>query len=118
MHWQKPPHQEVKIVRCVHGAVLDVIVDIRPQSRTYKQWFAAELTEENCKTLYVPKGFAHGYLTLRDQSEVLYLVSEFYDAGSEAGLRWNDESIGIRWPADVPIVQMTDKDRNWPDFAG
>lgn len=118
MHWQRAPHQEVKIVRCVRGAISDVIVDLRPRSPTYKQWLAVELTEDNRKALYVPKDFAHGYLTLRDKSEVIYFVSEFYQPGAERGLRWNDETIGIEWPSDVPIEHMTDKDRSWPDFEG
>lgn len=118
MHRQIDPYQEVKIIRCTRGAILDVIIDLRPQSPTFKQWIAVELTEDNHKTLYVPKDFGHGYLTLRDKSEVIYFVTQFYQPNSESGLRWNDPAFGIEWPKDVPIVDITDKDRNWPDFKG
>ncbi|MFQ5450567.1 MAG: dTDP-4-dehydrorhamnose 3,5-epimerase [Nitrospinaceae bacterium] len=115
MHYQAAPHQEIKLMRCIRGALYDVIIDVRPQSPTYKQTFGVELTADNRKMLYVPKGFAHGFQTLADHTEAFYLVSEFYAPGSERGIRWNDPAFGIQWPRTDGMV-VSEKDRNWPDF--
>jgi len=114
MHFQRSPHEEVKVVRCVRGAIFDVVVDFRKDSPTYLQWFGVELSSDNRRMLYVPRGFAHGYQTLTDESEVFYHVSEFYTPGSEGGLRWNDPKIGIKWPHPNPkSICISDKDANW-----
>jgi dTDP-4-dehydrorhamnose 3,5-epimerase len=112
MHAQREPHAEVKVVRCVRGAVYDVIVDLRPTSPTYLDWYGAELTEQNGLMLYVPRGFAHGYLTLTDSAAVHYLVSGYYEPGAEQGLRYDDPAVGIRWPATV--ASISPKDGSWP----
>ena len=115
MHYQLPPHAEVKIVRCTRGAIYDVIVDLRPASPTYRRWIGVELTADNRRMLYVPEGFAHGFQTLEDDTEAFYQVSEFYAPGAERGLRWDDPAFGIEWPLpESPI--LSDKDRAWPDF--
>jgi dTDP-4-dehydrorhamnose 3,5-epimerase len=116
MHFQRAPHEEVKLVRCRRGAVWDVIIDLRPDSPSYLQWQGFELSAENGTQLYVPKGFAHGFQTLSDDCEVFYLISEFYAADAAAGLRHDDPSFAIDWPA--PVSVMSEKDRAWPDFAG
>lgn len=115
MHYQKAPFEETKLIRCTKGAIYDVIIDLRPDSPTYKQWIGVELTESNYKMLFVPKDFAHGFLTLLDDSEVMYLVSQFYAPGSELGIRWNDPQFSIQWPFDVQVI--SEKDQQWPDFA-
>jgi dTDP-4-dehydrorhamnose 3,5-epimerase len=115
MHYQKPPFAEVKMVRCIRGAVHDVIVDIRKDSPTYLKWLGVDLTRDNRRLLYVPEGFAHGYQALTDDSEVLYLVTQFYAPDHEAAIRWNDPSIGIRWPLPDPI--LSPKDAAHPDFV-
>jgi len=115
LHYQVDPYQEAKLVRCIKGAIFDAIIDLRPDSPTYKQWISVELTEDNCKTLYVPEDFAHGYLTLRDNTEVFYQVSQFYYPESERGIRWDDPAFGIRWPQTQDLV-ISEKDKNWPDF--
>lgn len=115
LHRQVAPHEEVKIVRCTRGAIFDAIVDLRPESKSYTKWFGVELTAENHKSLYVPKGFGHGYLTLEDNSEVHYQVSDFYAPAHEAGCRWNDPAFGIEWP-DTRGYLISDKDEVWPDF--
>ena len=114
MHYQLAPHAEVKLVRCTAGAIYDVIIDLRSESITYKQWYAAELTAENHKMLYVPEGFAHGYETLTDNTEVTYQVSEFYSPESERGIRWNDQAFSIVWP--VPVSEISDKDAAHQDW--
>jgi len=114
MHFQKAPEAEVKLVRCTRGAIRDVIIDLRPASGSYLQWEAFELTEENGHQLYVPKGFAHGYITLSDRSAVSYLVSTPYAPTSEGGVRWNDPAFGIDW--GVEVRQISDKDASWPDY--
>ena len=113
MHFQKTPHEEVKLVRCISGAIFDVVVDFRKDSPTYLQWFGAELSAENRRMLYVPRGFAHGYQTLTDDAEVFYHVSEFYTPGAEGGLRWNDTKLGIKWPIQE-TDQISEKDASWP----
>ena len=115
MHFQVDPHAEVKLVRCTRGAIYDVIVDLRPDSPTWKRWLGVELTADNRRALYVPEGFAHGYQTLVDETETYYHVSAFYAPGAEGGVRWNDPAFGIEWPDPEPSV-MSDKDRSWPDY--
>jgi dTDP-4-dehydrorhamnose 3,5-epimerase len=111
MHFQFPPAAETKLVRCTRGAILDIIVDLRPESPTYLQHVAVELTEENCRALYVPERFAHGYQVLRDDTETSYQVGEFYTPGSEGGLLYNDPRLGLEWP--LPISVISDKDQVW-----
>jgi dTDP-4-dehydrorhamnose 3,5-epimerase len=117
MHFQHPPHAEAKVVRCTHGAIHDVIIDLRPESPTYKQWIGVDLTAENRRALYVPEGFAHGFQTLVPDCEVHYLVTEFYTPESEGGVRWNDPAFAIQWP-DPENAFLSDKDAAWPDFTG
>jgi dTDP-4-dehydrorhamnose 3,5-epimerase len=114
MHFQAPPREEAKLVRCTAGAVHDVIVDLRPGSATYCRWFAVELSAENRRALYVPEGFAHGFQTLTDDAEVLYNMSEFYDAALARGVRWNDPRFAIQWPLPDPV--LSEPDRAYPDF--
>lgn len=114
LHYQLPPASEVKIVRCIRGALFDVIIDLRPDSPTFKQWFGAELTAENRLMMYVPRGFAHALLTLEDDTEAFYLVSEFYSPDNERGLRWNDPAFAVKWP--IAPQEISDKDAKWPDF--
>jgi len=113
MHYQCPPHAEVKLVRCTRGAVYDVIVDLRPESPSYLDWTGVELTEGNHRMLYVPEGFAHGYVTLQDDSELFYQVSEFYTPGAEGGVRWDDPAVKIEWPQVGELI-ISSKDRAWP----
>jgi dTDP-4-dehydrorhamnose 3,5-epimerase len=115
LHYQVAPHEEAKFIRCIRGAVFDVIVDLRPDSPTWGQWTGVELSAENRRALLVPRGFAHGYQTLQDDSEVLYLVSAFFTPGAEKGLRWNDPAIAIRWPVTEGVT-LSDKDAAWPDL--
>lgn len=112
MHFQREPISETKLVRCIRGAMHDVIIDLRPESPTYLQHFAMELTQDNLKMLFVPRGFAHGFLTLEDNTEAFYMVGEFYTPECESGLRHDDPVLGIEWPAPVRVI--SDKDRNWP----
>lgn len=116
MHFQRAPHEEVKLVRCTRGAVYDVIIDLRPASPTYLQWSGVELTEDNCRTYYVPKGCAHGYITLADATEVTYNVSAGYAPQSAAGVRWNDPAFGIQWPMQPTVINP--RDDSYPDFKG
>lgn len=120
MHWQDYPHGEAKLVRCTMGAVYDVVLDLRKGSPTKGRWEHFELTPENRRMVYVPKGFAHGFMTLQDNSEVFYQMSEFYHPESATGVRWNDPTFGIRWPFSEVI--LSEHDRTWPlvdpDFAG
>ncbi len=115
MHYQAVPHEEVKLVRCTQGAIYDVVVDLRPQSATYKQWVSVELTADNHRMVYVPKGFAHGFQTLQDRSEVYYQMSEFYHPECACGVRWNDPEFKIAWPFPAPILSL--KDEAYVDFA-
>ncbi len=114
MHYQAEPHAEDKVVRCTAGAIYDVAVDLRPESPTFKQWVAAELSASNRKMLYIPAGFAHGFQTLTDNSEVFYQMSEFYHPESARGVRWNDPAFRIVWPSENPTISP--KDRNILDF--
>ena len=115
LHFQSEPHAEDKIVSCTRGAVFDVIVDIRPGSRTFGKHFAQELTQETPTALYVPKGFAHGFQTLVDEATVFYVMSEFYVRDAAAGLRWDDSDLGIPWPVAERII--SDQDANWPTLS-
>jgi len=114
LHFQAHPHGETKLVRCTRGAIYDVVVDLRPSSPRFKEWYAAVLSEENRKTLYIPEGCAHGLMTLEDDTEVLYQMNEFYSAESARGVRWNDPAFGVDWPGSVEVI--SDRDRNYPDF--
>jgi dTDP-4-dehydrorhamnose 3,5-epimerase len=114
MHFQHPPHAEVKVVRCTRGAIFDAIIDLRPDSPTYGKWEGFRLDVDNGRMLYVPEGFAHGYQTLEDASEVSYLVSYPYTPGAEGGLRYDDPSFGIAWPHEVTVI--SEKDAGWPAF--
>lgn len=112
MHFQLPPHREIKLVRCIAGAVFDVIIDIRKGSSTFMQWFGTELSADNKRLLYIPEGFAHGFQCLADDCELLYHHSEFYQPGAESGIRYNDPSAGIGWPLAVSVI--SDRDQNHP----
>lgn len=114
MHYQAKPHEEVKLVRCTMGAVYDVIIDLRPESRTFKQWVAVELSAENRRMIYIPERFAHGFQTLERDTEVFYQMSEFYVSDSARGARWDDPAFGIEWPAADRT--MSAKDRQYEDF--
>ncbi len=143
MHYQAAPYEEEKLVTCIKGAIYDVIIDLRPDSDTYCQWIAVELTayrsqlpadssqliahgadlSANClpltahyNLLYVPKGFANGFLTLEDHTEIFYQMSEFYAPGYGRGIRWNDPVFGIKWPEEVKVI--SNQDKNYPDFSG
>lgn len=115
MHYQVAPYSEVKLIRCTRGAIYDVIIDLRTDSETYMKWYGVELSESNKKMLYIPEGFAHGYLTLEDNSEIFYQVSQFYNPASERGVRWNDTAFNINWLKTNEII-ISDKDKNWPDY--
>jgi len=111
MHFQFPPAAETKLVRCTRGAILDIIVDLRPESVTYLDHIAVELTEDNFRALFVPERFAHGYQVLRDNTDTSYQVGEFYTPGCEGGLLYDDPRLGLEWP--LPVTVISDKDRNW-----
>ena len=114
MHYQLEPHGEAKLVRCIRGAIADIILDLRPESPTYMRWASFTLSADNLKQLLVPSGFAHGFQTLADDTEVSYLVSHPYTPAAEQGVRWNDPAAAIEWP--IAPTERTDKDRNWPDL--
>lgn len=116
LHYQKAPYQETKVVRCTRGTIFDVIVDLRPDSATFKQWLGVKLAADDYRVLYIPKDFAQGFQSLEDNSEIMYLVSEVYTPTAEAGIRYNEPTIGIEWP--LPVSMITEKDTNWPDFSG
>lgn len=115
MHFQRAPYAETKLVRAVRGAIYDVIIDLRPDSPTYKRWIGVELSADNRRALFVPEGFAHGFQTLEDNTDVMYQVSQFYTPGAEGGLRYNDPTFEIVWP--IPVSIISDKDASWPDYA-
>lgn len=115
MHYQAAPYEEVKLVRCTMGAIYDVIIDLRPVSPTFKQHVAVTLTAENRTMLYIPEGFAHGFQTLEDDTEVFYQMSEFYAPAYARGVRWNDPAFSIQWPEDRRII--LERDQNYPDFT-
>ena len=114
MHYQAAPYAEEKLIRCTRGKLYDVVVDLRRESPTFKQWTAMELSGENGRMLYAPKGCAHGFQTLEDDTEVFYQMSEFYHPESARGVRWNDPAFGIQWPAGLRAI-LSERDRNWPD---
>lgn len=114
LHYQLPPASEVKLVRCVRGALWDVILDVRAGSLTFGYWYGTELSAENRRMMYVPRGFAHGFVTLTDNAEALYCVSANYSPESERGIRFDDPIHRISWPIDP--VEISEKDRNWPDM--
>ncbi len=116
MHYQASPHEEAKMLRCTKGSLYDVIVDLRKNSPTFKQWFSMDLTAENNKQLYIPEGFAHGFLTLEDGTEIFYHMSEFYYPQSALGVRYDDPAFGIEWPISDWII--SEQDRGYPDFRG
>ena len=115
MHFQAAPHEEDKLVRCTQGAIYDVLVDLRPASPTFKRWLGAELSAENRRSLYIPAGLAHGFLTATPNAEVYYQISTPYHPDSARGVRWDDPAFGIEWPEE-PIV-ISERDANYPDFA-
>lgn len=114
-HYQKAPHQEAKFVRCVRGALFDVVIDLRADSPTFHQWAGFEIRASSYQGIYVPAGCAHGVQTLEDDTEMLYMVSACYQAGAEAGIRWNDPFFGVGWP-DVGRRIVSEKDQSWPDY--
>ena len=117
MHFQAAPHGEPKVVRCTQGAIYDVIVDLRPDSPTHRRWFATELSAENGRAVYIPVGVAHGFQTVADASEVLYMMGHEYVPEAASGVRWDDPAFGIGWP-DCDQRIMSDRDRSYPDYAG
>ena len=114
MHFQRAPHAEVKVVSCLQGALWDVIIDLRPESPTYRRWQGFELSAANQRQLYIPAGFAHGFQTLCDDTRAGYLISAFYVPQAAAGVRYDDPAFGIDWP--LPASVISEKDRSWPDF--
>jgi dTDP-4-dehydrorhamnose 3,5-epimerase len=114
MHFQRAPHEETKLVRCVSGALFDVVVDLRPDSPTFRRWAGVELTADNGRAMYVPRGCAHGFQTLEDGTVALYHASAPYTPDAEGGIRFDDPTFGVDWP--LPVELISDKDRSWPDF--
>jgi dTDP-4-dehydrorhamnose 3,5-epimerase len=114
LHYQLPPHAEAKLVRCIRGAAFDCVVDLRPESPTYLQWHAIELTAENGRAVYIPEGIAHGFQTLADNTELLYEITAPFAPESARGLRWNDTALSIKWPLDEPI--LSSRDRSYPNY--
>jgi dTDP-4-dehydrorhamnose 3,5-epimerase len=114
MHWQQPPFAETKLVRCSQGAIYDVIVDLRSDSPSFRQWIGVELTAANHRALYVPQGFAHGFQTLVDRTEVFYQMSTFYQPGAAQGFRWDDPAFQIDWPE--PVTMISDRDRGYASY--
>jgi dTDP-4-dehydrorhamnose 3,5-epimerase len=114
MHYQGPPFEEAKIVSCTHGAIYDVVLDLRKNSQTYCQWVATELNDKNFKMIYIPRGCAHGFQILCDDTVVYYQMTEFFHPECALGVRWNDPAIGIVWP--VPAMMISEKDKNYRDF--
>jgi dTDP-4-dehydrorhamnose 3,5-epimerase len=115
MHYQHPPYGEIKMVRCIAGAIFDVVVDIRKDSPTFLQWFGTELSAENQAMLYIPKGFAHGFQTLKDNTELLYHHSDYYTPAAEAGIYYKDPMLGISWP--IPIADISKRDETLPPLT-
>ena len=115
MHYQESPHAEAKVVRCTRGAMYDVAVDLRPDSPTYTKWVAVELTADNRRALYIPEGCAHGFQTLTDATEVLYMMSAYYRQEASSGVRYDDPVFAIKWP-EIPPRFISIKDRSWPDW--
>ena len=117
LHFQEAPHEETKIVRCLSGALFDVIVDLRAGSSTEGRWFGATLDANSGLAMYVPKGCAHGFQTLLDDTDVLYLISQRYVPGASTGVRWDDRAFGIEWP-EAPARTISERDLSWPDYGG
>lgn len=115
MHFQLPPYCEDKIVSCFQGAIYDVIIDLNRESPTFGKWFGQTLSVENHLSLYVPKGFAHGYQTLTENTSIHYMVSQYYTPSQESGVRWNDQAFGIEWPLKEGLI-ISSKDEQWKDF--
>lgn len=115
MHYQESPHGQAKIVRCTRGSIYDVVIDMRPDSPTFRQWVGVELSAANRVTLCVPAEFAHGFQTLEDEAEVFYLVSSHYAPDAARGVRWDDPAFGIEWPEPGPLI-INERDRTYPDF--
>ena len=115
MHYQASPCEEARLVRCTMGAIYDVIIDLRPNSETFKKWFSVELTAEDRRLLYIPKGFAHGFVTLQDSTEVFYQMSEFFQPEYARGVRWNDPAFAVDWPMEARVISQ--RDRDFPDFS-
>jgi dTDP-4-dehydrorhamnose 3,5-epimerase len=115
MHFQVAPKAQPKLVRCTAGAIFDVIIDLRPESPTHRQWFGAELSAENHRSLFIPTGFAHGFQTLRDGTEVLYEMFEWYAPDTARGVRFDDPNFGISWP--LPVSVISERDRTYPDYV-
>jgi dTDP-4-dehydrorhamnose 3,5-epimerase len=117
MHYQNPPHQEAKLIRCVRGALFDVVIDLRTGSPTFCQWVGVELRAgpQLSRMLYVPEGFAHGFQTLEDDTEIFYQMSEFYAPQAGRGYRWNDPAFAVTWPE--PVRVLSERDRTYPDFV-
>ena len=114
MHFQAEPYAESKLVRCTSGAIYDVVIDLRPGAPTFRQWIAAVLSASNHRMIYVPEGCAHGFLTLEDQTEVVYQMSEFYNPESSRGARWNDPAFQIAWPENIEVI--SERDRTYQNF--
>jgi dTDP-4-dehydrorhamnose 3,5-epimerase len=114
MHFQAPPYEEAKLVRCTMGAIYDVIIDLRAKSPTFRQWLAVELTADNRRMLFIPQGFAHGFQTLAHDTEVFYQMSQFYAPEYARGVRWDDPAFRVSWPAEKRII--SERDRGFPDF--
>ncbi len=114
MHYQVFPYAEAKVVRCTRGAIYDALLDLRPESPTFKEWVGVVLAAEKWNMTYVPEGFAHGFLTLEDNTEVFYQMSEIYNAASARGVRWDDPAFGIAWPGGVEVI--SERDRTYPNF--
>jgi len=114
LHYQKNPFEENKLIRCTKGKIFDVLLDLRPKSKTFKKYAGFELSEDNHRMVYVPEGFAHGFQTLENNSEVFYQVSQFYSPDSENGIRWNDPTFQIKWP--LKVTEISQKDQNWKLF--
>lgn len=112
MHYQTAPYEETKLIRCISGKVFDVAVDLRKNSGTYLQWFGTELSKENSKMMFIPEGFAHGFLTLEDNSELIYHHTQYFNPSAERGIRYDDKSVNIQFPGEVLIV--SEKDRSYP----
>ena len=115
MHFQTFPFEEDRLIRCTMGAIYDVFIDLRPHSITFLKWFSVELTAENRMMIFIPKGFAHGFQTLSDRTEVFYQMGEFYNPSKAAGVRWNDPLFSIKWPIEPSFI--SDRDQNFPDFS-
>src|ERR1700690_1417856 len=114
MHFKAAPSPEVKLVRCTMGAIYDVVIDLRPQSPTFKKWIGIVLTPQNRHMIYVPEGCAHGFMTLQDESEIFYQISEFFAPELARGVRWDDPAFGVSWPERVEVI--SERDRTYPDF--